>query len=71
MRSSLLLAAVILLIGCGTDSKPTATEPARKAEPVKPADESRRFPQTDLVDTKVVSKELMGKSFMPGGTIGH
>jgi hypothetical protein len=36
-----------------------------------PADESRRFPSANLVDTKPVAKQLMGKSFMPGGTVAN
>ena len=34
-----------------------------------PLDESRRFPMANLVGTKVVDKQLMGKPFMPGGTL--
>jgi hypothetical protein len=32
-------------------------------------DESRRFPQANLVGAKVVQEHLLGKSFMPGGTV--
>jgi hypothetical protein len=66
-----LIAVAALLAACGSEPKQASSEPARRAEPVRPADESRRFPQTNLVDTKVVDKELMGKSFMPGGTLAH
>lgn len=36
----------------------------------QPADESRRMPATNRVKTEVVAKTLLGKSFMPGGTMG-
>jgi hypothetical protein len=66
------LAAVVafaaLLASCGTEPIPS---PVKKAEVPKPADESRRFPKANLVETKVIDKELMGKSFMPGGTLAH
>jgi len=29
------------------------------------------FPSPNLVDTKVVDKQLLGKPFMPGGTLAH
>lgn len=72
MRSCFLyLTTILLLTACGSQPKPAATEPAPKAETPKPPDESARFPTPNLVDTKVVNKELMGKSFMPGGTLAH
>jgi hypothetical protein len=61
-----------VLTACGSDPKSTAvSEPVRKTDAPKPSDEARRFPKANLVDTKVVDKELMGKPFMPGGTIAH
>jgi hypothetical protein len=42
-----------------------------KAEAPKPSDESDRFATVNLVGTKVVDKELLGKSFMPGGTLAR
>ena len=69
--ASFVIAITALLASCGSEPKQVSPEPVSKAEPVRPADESRRFPQTNLVDTKVGEKELMGKSFMPGGTLAH
>lgn len=37
--------------------------------PLKPADESRRFPKAGLTATRVVDRQLLGKTFLPGGTI--
>lgn len=73
MRIATALIAVFAasLASCGPDSKAPEPEPLKKAAAPKPADESHRFPKTDLVDTKVVDKELMGKSFMPGGTVAR
>jgi hypothetical protein len=34
-------------------------------------DESRRFPQANLVVAKVVQEHLLGKPFMPGGTLAR
>jgi hypothetical protein len=67
----LLLFVAILLMSCGPESKPSPSEPAKKAEATKPSEESSRFPAANLVGTNVVDKELMGKPFMPGGTLAH
>jgi len=40
-------------------------------EVTKPADETRRFPAANRVETHVVATALLGKSFMPGGTAAH
>lgn len=67
-----MAAAPLLLLSCGSEPKPSAApEPVQKAETPKPPDESRRFPKTDLVDTKVIDDHLLGKPFMPGGTLAH
>jgi hypothetical protein len=75
MRFRLLAACSLLcsllLSSCSPETKPAATEPPKKAEAPKPMDESFRFPKANLVDTKVVDRELMGKSFMPGGTLAR
>jgi hypothetical protein len=62
------LMAILLLSSCGSAPKP---EPAAKVETPKPPDESARFATANLVDTKVVEKELMSKPFMPGGTLAR
>ncbi len=69
MRASLLSIA-ILLAACGSAPKP-APELANKAEAPKPSDESQRFPASNLIRTEVVDQHLLGKPFMPGGTLAH
>jgi hypothetical protein len=72
---SVTFITAVLLISCGGDTKPApSSAPAKQAEvPTheKPSDESRRFPTANQVGTEVVDRELMGKTFMPGGTIAH
>ena len=71
MRGSLFAAAIAAtLISCGSQTAPPAAAP-QKAELPKPADESRFLPKTGLVESHVVDTPLLGKSFMPGGTMGH
>jgi hypothetical protein len=73
MRIPFALATVLatLLVSCGSGPTPEPSVSLKKADAPKPADESRRFPQANLVETKVVDKELLGKPFMPGGTLAH
>jgi hypothetical protein len=73
MRILVIIAvgAVVLISSCGSQPKPAASEPAKQTEAPKPADESQRFATANLVETKVVDKELMGKPFMPGGTLAR
>ena len=72
MRGWLPIAAAALMLGgCGSDNKPDVHVADKAVEAPKPKDETRRFPVADQVDTKVVDKELLGKHFMPGGTIAH
>ena len=68
---ALLTTLAALLASCGDEPRPSPSVPVKKAEAPKPADESRRFPKANLVETKVVDKELLGKPFMPGGTLAH
>jgi hypothetical protein len=72
MRTLPVAALAILLSSC--DSKPSAPTPTPVPKVVstpKPADESRRFPKEYRVGTIVMDKELLGKQFMPGGTLGQ
>ncbi len=69
MRLLLIATASVLLVSCG--SAPKAASEAPKAAPVKPVDDSNRFPKANLVDTEVINEDLMGKRFMPGGTVAH
>jgi hypothetical protein len=70
IRGCVFVAALAaVLISCGSDTKPAAA-PEKAAAP-KPADESRHLPKAGLVESHVVDRELLGKSFMPGGTLGH
>lgn len=71
MRVWLAFAAALALAGCGSDNKPDVHVADKAAEAPKPKDETRRFPVADQVDTKVVEKEILGKHFMPGGTMAH
>jgi hypothetical protein len=66
MRAPLLIALAFLLTSCRPEPKPVTT-----VETPKPHDESRRFPTANLVDSAVVDKQLLGKPFMPGGTLAH
>jgi len=66
----LLLLVPALLISCGAEPKPAAEPPAKPAA-AKPSDETRRFPSANQVNTEVVDTQLLGKSFMPGGTLAH
>lgn len=64
-----LVACCALLISCGSEPKketPVAVAPAPTVH-----DETRRFPVASLVDTKVVPQQLLGKPFMPGGTVAN
>ncbi len=64
-------AAIAVMVACGSDTRQPASETAQKAEAARPSDETRRFPVADRVDTKLVENQLLGKRFMPGGTIAH
>jgi hypothetical protein len=61
----------VFACGCGSETPKKTEAPIAVADAAKPADESHRFPKPDLVDTQVVETNLMGKSFMPGGSLAR
>lgn len=72
MRPAILLplcAALIFLTGCGSEPKP-ASAPAKKAA-APPADESRRFPALNRVETSITADHMLGHDFLPGGNLAH
>jgi hypothetical protein len=73
MNRCLLLIPAALLVSCGTETKNTPAEAPKQLTEVRPKvqDESRRFPKENLVESKVVDDHIMGKPFLPGGTIAH
>lgn len=70
-RSLAVAAAAVLLAACGSSPDSPKTVPQKKAAAPQPPDESRYLPRTNQVSTEVVPDHLLGKSFMPGGTLGH
>jgi len=72
IRLLMVTAFAVLLVSCGSETKSQAPEAPKELKAVvKPPDESRHLPQTNLVESKVVDNHLMGKAFLPGGTVGH
>jgi hypothetical protein len=67
----LLAGLAISMVSCGSSPNPPAPSVPPKAEAPKPSDESRHLPKANLVGSEVVGKDLLGKPFMPGGTLGH
>ena len=67
MRPLPVLLFAALLAACDSKPAPEAPKPAPVA--VKPPDESRRFPREFQIGSAVVDKQLLGKAFMPGGTL--
>jgi hypothetical protein len=68
----MLAVAVFSVLLSSCDQKAPQPKAAPKmAEAPKPPDESRRFSKVHLVDTIVVEKQLLGKPFMPGGTLAQ
>ena len=65
-----MAALAAALVSCGSQTAPQAAVP-KKTELPKPPDESRFLPKAGLVESHVVDTPLLGKSFMPGGTVGH
>lgn len=62
-----VVTSAAVLVSCGSEPPPQSAKQA-EARP-KPLDESHRFPKANLVGAQVVEKELLGKPFMPGGTL--
>jgi hypothetical protein len=73
MRLLILTSCLLSLVSCASPPSPPAKEtPAAQSKPgPAPSDESRRFPQKNLVSTQVVPSALLGKAFMPGGTLAR
>lgn len=73
MRIAIPFLCFLTLIGCtsSTEQKPKTVETLKSVAAPKPTDESRRFPQANLVSSEVVESQLLGKAFMPGGTIAR
>jgi len=64
-------AALVVLSACGSPPPKEAAQSAPAAAPVKPPDESRRFPLADQVSIKLVDDHILGKDFLPGGNVAE
>ena len=74
MRLFLLTACILGIVSCSSSPEPETTKQSKatKSAPApKPTDESRRFPKGNLVGTEVLESALLGKAFMPGGTLAR
>ena len=69
--ASLVAALAALLCSCTPEPKVAVQESPKKADAPKPHDETRRFPMANMLTTEVVGNQLLGKPFMPGGTLAH
>jgi hypothetical protein len=69
MRRLLTPVIGMLMIGCG--SAPPVVKKKVVAAPVKPIDETRRFPVADQVSIELVNDKLLGKDFLPGGNLAQ
>ncbi|MGC8758675.1 MAG: hypothetical protein ACP5UT_05490 [Bryobacteraceae bacterium] len=66
---SAIALALLFLAGCGAPApeKKAAATPVKKKPAV--SDETRRFPSEGRIEAKVVEDHILGKDFLPGGTL--
>ena len=72
MSRAALCLALLVALSCGSSpsgQSAASTKPSVPAEPVR--DETHRFDKTGLVESKVVTDQLGGKEFMPGGNLAE
>jgi hypothetical protein len=70
MRLLTVAAFVFVLASCESKPPEKVVEVAPKIK-VVPADESRRFPKPYRLSTIVMDDHLLGKPYMPGGTLAQ
>jgi hypothetical protein len=66
-----LAGALAVLSACGSPPPKESAQNAPAAAPVKPPDESRRFPLADQVSMRLVVDHILGKDFLPGGNVAE
>ncbi len=68
---SAIVAAAMLLSGCGGGEAPkkSAAAPVKKRPAV--ADETHRFPAEGRIEAKVVEDHVLGREFLPGGNVAR
>ncbi len=73
MRIVVLTTCLLYLMSCDSGPAGSAkqTQTQRPTPLPRSADESRRFPRENLVSTEVLDSALVGKRFMPGGTLAR
>ena len=69
-RAFLVVAVALLATSCSGPEQPKSESKSKSPAP-QPADESSRLPKANQTATRVIDKELGGKAFMPGGTVGR
>ena len=67
----IVVAMALLLASCGPAPAPPTAKKTVRVEAPPPREEWHRFPKAEMVETKLVETELMGKPFMPGGTLAR
>ncbi|MFB3778158.1 MAG: hypothetical protein ACE141_11120 [Bryobacteraceae bacterium] len=67
----LVVAMTLLLASCGSAPAPPPAKKTVQVEAPPPREEWHRFPKSGMIETKLVPTQLMGKPFMPGGTLGR
>jgi hypothetical protein len=71
-RSFAVASVAMLLAACGSSpDAPKTAQQKKSVEPPKSPDESRYLPKANQVSTDVIVDHLLGKGFMPGGTVGR
>jgi hypothetical protein len=74
MRGVIVMYCLAALAGCGgSGSAPAnkAEQPVATKAPEKPIEPFRRFPKENLVQVRVVEAHLMGKPFLPAGSVAE
>src|SRR6266849_5956646 len=63
--------AFAILCACGGAPPKEQPQAAAVATPLKPPNESRRFPMAGQVNVRLIDDHILGKDFHPGGNVAE